>query len=199
MSQENNKIEAEKNNKIEAEIPKPKFGKILNLSDLIGNKYIKETLKLLVTILMLALLSFIIQAIFSGTRIKILKINILDLIHSTFMIAALVIIYKYSINLKNQLSNNYFILGYCIKKSIILLILTILISSNNIILEVSTKLIASLLKTINLDVLKYYNSEYYITIVLSIIASINLILVFYTLYRKINKIEINQNKNYENN
>ena len=189
----------EENDKIEVGSPKPESTSLFNLNTIIANKYIKETLKLLVTILMLALLSYIIQALFSSTRIKILKINILDLIHATFMITALVIIYKYSINLKNQLSKNYFILGYCIKKSIIILILTILISSNNIILEVTTKLIASLLKTINLDILKYYNSEYYITIVLSIIASINLILVFYTLYRKINKIEINQNKNYENN
>ena len=190
---------SEENDKIEVGSPKPESTSLFNLNTIIANKYIKETLKLLVTILMLALLSYIIQALFSSTRIKILKINILDLIHATFMITALVIIYKYSINLKNQLSKNYFILGYCIKKSIIILILTILISSNNIILEVTTKLIASLLKTINLDILKYYNSEYYITIVLSIIASINLILVFYTLYRKINKIEINQNKNYENN
>ena len=184
---------SEENDQIEVEGPKPKSTRTFNLNAFIANKHIKETLKLLVTILMLAILSYIIQAIFSGTRIKILKINILDLIHLTFMITALVIIYKYSINLKNQLSNNYFILGYCIKKSIILLILTILISSNNIILEVTTKLIASLLKTINLDILKYYNSEYYITIVLSIIASINLILVFYTLYSKINKIELKSN------
>ena len=189
----------EENDKIEVGNQKPESTSIFTLNTIIANKYIKETLKLLVTILMLALLSYIIQALFSSTRIKILKINILDLIHATFMITALVIIYKYSINLKNQLSKNYFIFGYCLKKSIVILILTILISSNNIILEVTTKLIAYLLKTINVDILKYYNSEYYITIVLSIIASINLILVFYTFYRKINKIEINQNKNYENN